>query len=142
MRSIDVDCEFCRIINGSAYARVVCQTDVAVAFLPLTPAVLGHTLVVPKRHVTDLWNVDESLAGLIMQAAVRVSNAVRVALDPDGLNLISSVGEAASQTVFHLHFHIVPRWHHDRIGRIWPPSVAYRDDVKDEIAERIRHACE
>lgn len=139
--TIDVNCDFCRIIQGWASARIVCETDAAVAFLPLEPAVFGHTLVVPRAHVPDLWSIDERLAGRVMQAAVRVSKAVRVALGPDGLNLISSVGEAASQTVFHLHIHVVPRWHNDRIGRIWPPPTAYTDLVKDEIADRIRNAC-
>jgi histidine triad (HIT) family protein len=139
---IDEDCPFCRIIQGWESARVVCETEFALAFFPLEPAVLGHTLVVPKEHVRDLWSVDEMLAGKVMQATVRVSNAVRAALNPAGLNVISSVGEAASQTVFHLHLHVVPRWHDDRIGRIWPPSTTYREDVKDDIAQLIRSTCE
>jgi histidine triad (HIT) family protein len=137
----DVDCEFCRIIRREEPARIVCESDVALAFFPLKPAALGHTLVVPKKHVRDLWSVDELLAAELMRTAVRVAKAIRDALNPDGMNLISSVGDAAAQTVFHLHLHLVPRWEHDHIGNIWPPSEPWSETVKDEVADLIRAAC-
>lgn len=73
-----------------------------------------------------------------MQAVIDVGQAITAALRPDGLNLISSAGEAASQTVFHLHLHVVPRWAGDRLGNIWPPSPPLTDEVKDETAVAIR----
>jgi histidine triad (HIT) family protein len=62
-------------------------------------------------------------------------------LDPDGMNLITSSGSAAEQTVFHLHLHVVPRWRNDAIGRIWPPEKPMSEVVKENLADRIRDAC-
>jgi len=141
MIDFDPECEFCRIVQGLEPARVVCESDTTLSFFPLKPAALGHTLVVPKIHVRDLWSVSPPLAADLMQAAVQVARAIRASLKPDGMNLISSVGDAASQTVFHLHLHLVPRWDGDHIGNIWPPSVPWTETVKDEVADLIRDAC-
>jgi histidine triad (HIT) family protein len=135
------DCEFCRIVRGETEATVVCETDLALAFFPLRPAVRGHTLVVPKNHVTDFWSAGEDTAVAVMQAVHRVGRAIGEALNPDGMNLISSAGEAATQTVYHLHVHVVPRWHGDPIGNIWPRSEPMSEQLEDEIADRIRSAC-
>jgi histidine triad (HIT) family protein len=135
------ECEFCKIIRGEEPARIVCSTADTLAFFPLKPATLGHTLVVPKRHLQDLWSADASTGCSLMTTVVRVGHAIQEALHPDGMNLISSAGEAASQTVFHLHLHVVPRWFDDHIGNIWPPSEPWGDAVKDEVAELIRNAC-
>lgn len=134
-------CEFCKIIRGEENARVVCSTLDTIAFFPLKPAALGHTLVVPKKHVQDFWSVDTSLASSLVAAAIRVGQALNKALEPDGMNLITSAGEAASQTVFHLHLHLIPRWYNDHIGSLWPPSEPWGEGVKDEIADAVRDAC-
>jgi histidine triad (HIT) family protein len=137
----DPNCEFCRIVHRREGARIVCETDTAVAFFPLKPAALGHTLVVPKEHVSDILNIEGALAGQLMAMTVRVARAISDALHPDGMNLISSVGEAASQTVFHLHLHLVPRWKGDHIPSIWPPPEPWPEAVKDDVAQLISDAC-
>jgi histidine triad (HIT) family protein len=139
---LDPECEFCRIIRGEESARVVCETETTLAFFPLKPAVLGHTLLIPKVHVPDLWTSRPDLGPSLMEDAIRVGKALKVALRPDGLNMITSAGEAASQTVFHLHLHLVPRWLNDRIGNIWPPAEGLSEEVKDEVADLVREACE
>jgi histidine triad (HIT) family protein len=133
-------CAFCRIAHGEAAARIVWSSAEAIAFLPLNPATRGHTLVVPRQHVPDLWSVDRQLGSGLMAAVVEVGLAIRQALHPDGMNLISSAGAAASQTVFHLHLHLVPRWPKDRIGAIWPPTEPWSEAELDDVAERIRAA--
>jgi histidine triad (HIT) family protein len=135
------DCKFCRIITGEEEARVVCETETTLAFFPLKPAALGHTLVVPKQHVADLWARDLAVADDLMDAVIVVGRAIQDSLHPDGMNLISSAGEAATQTVFHLHLHVVPRWHGDHIGNLWPPAEPWGETVKDEVADLIRAAC-
>jgi histidine triad (HIT) family protein len=135
-----LDCEFCQIVRGERPARVVGDSSDALAFFPLQPVCLGHTIVIPKRHVRDLWAVDSLLSIELMQVVIRVGQAISKALRPDGMNLISSAGEAASQTVFHLHLHVVPRWSGDHIGNVWPPSEPLSDELKDETAEMIRAA--
>jgi histidine triad (HIT) family protein len=135
---MDLDCEFCQIVRGERPARVVAEAPDVLAFFPLRPVCLGHTIVIPKTHVRDLWATSSLPGAGLMQVAIRVGQAIRMALRPDGLNLISSAGEAASQTVFHLHLHVVPRWAGDHLGNIWPPSPSLTDEVKDETAATIR----
>ena len=135
------DCDFCAIARGDAPAEVVCEGEHWVAFFPLHPATLGHTLIIPREHVENLWAASLSVGGELMQAAIEVGRAIQHALEPDGLNLISSAGAAAEQTVPHLHLHVVPRWDDDGFGRIWPPQKETPDDVVGDAANRIRAAC-
>lgn len=108
------------------------------AFLPTEPAVVGHVLVVPRRHVPDIWTLDESEAAHLGRVCVRLAGTVRKALDPEGLNIIQSSGAAATQTVFHLHVHLVPRRTGDAMGRIWPAETSYSESEKDEAWLRLR----
>jgi histidine triad (HIT) family protein len=134
-------CEFCRIVRGEEAARVVCSTSDTLAFFPLEPAALGHTLIVPRKHVRDLWSADPQLASSLMATVIQVGRALDKALHPDGMNLISSAGEAASQSIFHLHLHLIPRWANDHIRNLWPPSEPWGEEVKDEVADLVRDAC-
>lgn len=138
----DNDCDFCRIARGEEQADVVCEGRDWLAFFPLHPATPGHTLVIPKAHVADLWQVDPALGGDLMAAVVRVGRAIDAALAPEGMNLITSAGTAAEQTVFHLHLHVVPRWSKDGFGRIWPTEKRYEDTSLEGVADRIRRAYE
>lgn len=133
------DCAFCEIIaREDPDVREVYRDASVVVFFPTEPATLGHTLVVPRQHLPDIWAVDDDTAARLGQATVKVANAVRRAMQPHGLNVIQSNGDAASQSVMHLHIHVVPRWHNDRIGRIWPPETSYTEGQKDTAWEAIR----
>ena len=136
------DCEFCAIAHGGDSAvEVVCEDTQWVAFFPLNPATPGHTLVIPRAHVVNLWEVESSLAAELMTAVIRVGHAIETALSPEGMNLITSAGRTAEQTVFHLHFHLVPRWQRDGFGPIWPVEGKYEDADLGDVADRIRSAC-
>jgi histidine triad (HIT) family protein len=137
---VDPDCEFCRIVRGVRPARIVADASDALAFFPLEPACLGHAVVIPKTHVRDLWAAGSVLDAGLMQVVIDVGRAITVVLRPDGLNLISSAGAAASQTVFHLHLHVVPRWAGDHFGDIWPLSPPLTEQAKDEAAAAVRAA--
>lgn len=140
--STGADCDFCRIARGEdESAEIVCAAADWVAFLPPTPATLGHTLVIPRSHVPDFLALDRAVGASLMDGIVRVGLAIRKALSPDGMNLISSSGQAAQQTVFHLHFHLVPRRVGDRIGNIWPPDRPIDQEVREDLAALIRDAC-
>ncbi|MGZ8647760.1 MAG: HIT family protein [Solirubrobacteraceae bacterium] len=136
------NCDFCAIARGDAPAEVVCEGEDWIAFFPLSPATPGHTLVIPREHVENLWAASESTATGLTKAVVEVGRAIQTALQPDGLNLISSAGAAAEQTVPHLHLHLVPRWTADDFGHIWPPQTEMPEDVKRDVATRIRAACD
>ena len=139
MPSID-DCEFCKIARGELPARIVWQSDTALAFLPLNPAARGHTLVIPRAHVVDFLALPAGMVADFGNAVVHVARAVQRALEPEGLNAITSAGGVATQTVFHLHVHLVPRWTGDRIGPLWPPAIASDEKVDEQVAEEIRRA--
>ena len=106
-----MDCLFCRIVAGEIPSRQVYADDTAVAFLDIAPWHVGHTLVVPRRHVTDLLDGPGVLAQIA--PAIDATAALLVErLGADGLNLLSSTGATAGQEVFHLHVHLVPRYSH------------------------------
>jgi histidine triad (HIT) family protein len=110
------DCIFCAIVAGTAPAVLVHKWDDAVAILPLNPVTSGHTLVIPTVHVAD-WTVDPKVTGMVAARAAEIAPA-------GASNLITSAGWAATQTVRHLHFHIVPRRAGDRLPLPWTPQQA------------------
>lgn len=135
-------CDFCDIARGrDTSVEMVCEGETWVAFFPLRPATPGHTLIIPRTHVADLWAVAPPIADDLIQAAIHVGRAIDVALRPEGMNLITSAGKTAEQTVFHLHFHVVPRWERDGFGHIWPTGSIYEDADLGDVAARIRLAC-
>ncbi|WP_084130020.1 HIT family protein [Demequina sp. NBRC 110055] len=135
-------CPFCRIVDGDdPDVRVVFRTEGVAAFFPTEPAVLGHTLLVPARHVTYLWDLTPQEAAQLGQASRSLARVMVETLAPQGLSLIQSNGEVASQTVEHVHFHLVPRWNGDAIGTIWPPETSYSESSKDLVWERLARAC-
>jgi histidine triad (HIT) family protein len=97
----DPDCIFCKIIAGELPAQIVDQDERTIAFMDISPATRGHTLVVPRRHARDLLEIEpEDLEATIL-AAQRLARTVRDRLGADGVNLLNSCGSAAWQTVFH-----------------------------------------
>lgn len=138
MPPTDPDCPFCEIVSRKEDAREVFRTDSVVAFFPPEPATLGHTLLIPRAHVRDIWGLDPNLAAELGRQTVVLAGAVKRAMRPDGLNVIQSNGSAATQTVMHLHVHVVPRWETDAVGRIWPPETHYSKHEKDDAWEALR----
>ncbi|MDG9728643.1 MULTISPECIES: HIT family protein [unclassified Streptomyces] len=134
------DCAFCRIAAGTAPARLVADTGATLAFLPLRPVHPGHVLVAPRRHVSDIWGLDEETAAAVGAQVLRVAHAVRAVHRPDGLNVIQSSGAAATQTVPHLHVHLVPRFEGDHMPRLWPEEAETDADALDDSVRRIRAA--
>ena len=76
-----------------------------------------------------------------MAAVIKVGRAIKSALEPEGMNLITSAGETAEQSVFHLHLHLVPRWQRDGLCRIWPKKERCENSELEDVANRIRQAC-
>jgi histidine triad (HIT) family protein len=114
---MSTSCAFCRIVRGDAPAALVRAWPYALAFVPLNPVTPGHVLVVPRRHVRDVSD-DPATSAMTMQAAAELAQEV------GPCNVITSAGTEATQTVFHLHLHIVPRCANDGLSLPWTP----RDD--------------
>lgn len=131
-------CVFCDIVAGDGAAHVIDEDEDTVAFLDHAPFTRGHTLVVPRAHHRDLWEVDTETLLAVMRMAHRVAGRIRESLEPDGCNLLQSTGLAAFQTVFHLHVHVIPRWDDDRMSiPDWPKEQADGAELAD-VAARLR----
>jgi len=140
--AVEDNCAFCRIARGEdPTVSIICEDTSWVAFFPSEPATPGHTLVVPREHVADVWSLHPILAADLMNGVIRVGRAIRSAVAPAGMNLISSSGEAAEQTVYHLHLHVVPRYEGDDMDPIWPQKKKLDIELKERIADGIRKAC-
>lgn len=134
-----VPCAFCEIIGGrDPDGKVVYRDDEVTVFVPLEPATRGHTLVVPNRHIVDLVDVTEAESRQLGAAVVRVAHAVRTAVSPDGMNIVQSNGAAATQTVPHVHFHVVPRWSGDALQLAWPQTAAEDEAAQARTAAAVR----
>jgi len=132
----DRGCIFCAIVEGQAPAEVVFEDEETLAFMDINPANPGHTLVIPKGHIQDIYGMDEETAAAVMRAAVRVARAIKRALQPDGMNLVQSNERAGGQDIFHFHIHVIPRWYGDGLRLARPPEVRRTAPIK-EAAARI-----
>jgi histidine triad (HIT) family protein len=130
----DPSCPFCRIVTGAASAHIVAEDEHCLAVLDMSPAARGHTLVIPRAHVADLWTADPETIAAVGRTCAVVARQIRSRLRPDGLTMRQNTGEASGQRVFHLHVHLVPRWHGDgSVGWPWPPPPGLdpRDVLRD-----------
>ena len=132
-------CVFCEIIDGTRPAAIVASDEAAVAFLDARPVFKGHTLVVPRAHVATLTDLPVSDLGPYFGAVQRVARAVEVGLEADGTFV--ALNNKVSQSVAHLHTHVVPRRRKDGLRGFFWPRVPYASDAeRDEFAARIRSA--
>jgi histidine triad (HIT) family protein len=115
------DCIFCRIVAGEAEASVAYEDDATLAFMDLGQFAEGHTLVVPKRHVVDIFELDDATGAAVMAAAARVARGVDAAFSPHGVSIWQS-NRAPWQEVPHFHMHVLPRWREDGLLRFTPPN--------------------
>ena len=105
------ECVFCDIIRGDANCYRVHEDADLIVFMDIFPVSPGHTLIVPRQHATDLFEMSESSAEAVARTARKLAHTVRSTLDPDGLMVVQLNGAAAGQTVFHYHMHLIPRAH-------------------------------
>ncbi len=111
-------CPFCAIVSGKAPAEAICRWPDALAIRPLNPVVDGHLLVIPRVHVEDALD-DPLVTGVAMYRAAELGRQYGMNQPGMGLNFITSVGRAATQSVFHLHIHVVPRHDGDGLALPW-----------------------
>jgi len=134
-----MDCIFCAIVAGEIPASKVYEDEHVFAFMDIAPANPGHTLVIPKQHYRNIFEMPPEIGSKIMQAAIPIANAIRTALNSDGLNLFQSNEAAAFQTVFHFHLHLIPRWKGDPLQLPWRPREGDIEEINN-IASEIREA--
>ena len=133
------DCVFCKIVAGEIPSTKVHEDALTLAFMDIGQINPGHVLVAARPHVENIFGLDDALAAAVFQSAARVARAVKKAYAPEGVTLYQANGAAASQTVFHFHLHIVPRYYDDGMYLAWPAKYPPREKL-EENAERIRDA--
>ena len=107
--SESTNCIFCAIVSGRAPAHRVYEDQRILIFMDLFPAHEGHTLIIPKRHGENLFEVDKADLDAIIRASVSLGEALKRVFAPDGIAVMQLNGAAAGQTVFHYHMHLIPR---------------------------------
>lgn len=134
------DCVFCKIAAGEIPSAKVYEDDDVLAFMDISPAAHGHVLVVPKAHFPNLLEADDEAVAKVMAVAKRVAQAQMKVLGADGVNVFQTNFPAAGQTVFHLHFHVIPRFDGDGLFKNWPPRPYASPEEAARIADSIRSA--
>lgn len=132
---------FGKILTGEIPSFKVYEDDYVYAFLDISQVTKGHTLLIPKKASANIFETDEETMKHIGAALPKVANAIKRAFNPDGLNIIQNNGEFAAQSVFHIHFHLIPRYENDidGFGYKWETHEdILNNDAKQQIAEQIQ----
>jgi histidine triad (HIT) family protein len=139
VRLMSGGCVFCAIAAGTQSASVVCEDALTMAFIDQRQFNAGHTLVIPRRHLGDVRELDHATGAALMWTVARIARAVAAAFPNKGLSLWHSSGEAADQEVPHLHFHVHPRLPNDGLLRVYPSAAAVPDEAtRDRYALTLR----
>lgn len=133
----DCNCIFCKIANGEIPSTTLYEDEDFRVILDLGPATRGHALLLPKNHFANLFELDDETAQKAILVAKKMAGKMKAALGADGFNLVQNNGEAAGQTVFHFHMHLIPRYQGDTVGITWTPGEL-SDQDKEEILSKVR----
>jgi histidine triad (HIT) family protein len=131
------DCIFCKVLAGEIPSEKVYEDEYAVAVMDINPWTRGHAVVIPRKHAANLFEIEEDELEHVIVAAKRLATNVRDTLGCDGVNLLQSNGRAAWQTIFHLHFHVIPRYDDDPLELPTRPKQAKPEELA-EVAQEIR----
>ena len=131
------NCIFCKIAAGDIPSATIYEDNDFRVILDIEPASKGHALILPKEHYANLYELSDELAAKALIGAKKVITKMTGILGCDGYNVVQNNGEAAGQTVFHLHIHFIPRWKNDSIQIKWTPG-SYADGEAAEFAKAVR----
>ena len=134
-----MNCIFCDIIKKKEKAEILFEDQSTISFLDIRPLNFGHSLVIPKNHYENFYNVPVNDLQAVIKATQDLTNAIIKSIKPDGINIISNNGSSAGQTIFHFHFHIIPRFKNDHFS-FRPHFKDYSEGLMKEYASKIRSA--
>lgn len=123
---------FCKIVRKEAPASIVYEDEEVIAFMSIHPINVGHTLVVPKKHYENIYEISEEEIAYLYKVVKKLAHAVKKAVEPEGIRIVQNNGEAAGQVIFHMHVHIIPMnkdhsWLHAARPRA---AEALKDDAR------------
>lgn len=134
------DCIFCKIISGEIPSATIFEDKEFQVILDRFPSGNGHTLILPKKHYANIFEIDPQVAGRLFQLAVKVAAAVKKTTNCDGMNILQNNGTIAVQTVNHFHLHIIPRFENDTVTIAWAqqnPTDASIEEIKQAITANL-----
>ena len=130
------NCVFCNLANGIWDSATLYEDDDFRVILDLGPASRGHALILPKAHYANIYEIPEELAAKAIVLAKKMAGIMTEALGCDGFNIVQNNGEAAGQTVFHFHMHLIPRYKDDKAGFGW--NTGELDEAtKQEVLTKV-----
>jgi len=129
------DCIFCKVAKGESPSWKVYENESVYAFLDIFPATKYHTLVIPKKHYTNIFDIAESDLQAVISVVQKLSKLYTEKLGIEDIQIISNTGSAAQQTVFHIHFHIVPRSIGDGQDVKWTTHPEWRSEFNEMLEE-------
>jgi len=138
------DCLFCKIIDGEVPVAKVYEDENVYAFMDISQVTDGHTLVIPKVHTKDIYEMDEQVASEIFATIPKIAKAIKVAKKPAGLNILNNNEIMAGQSVYHFHLHLIPRYNEkDGFNVKWVTrnddySMEELQEKADKIANEIK----
>ena len=132
----DENCIFCKIAEGVIPSATIYEDEDFRVILDIEPASKGHALILPKEHYANLYELPEELASKALVVAKKVVTAMTEVLGCDGYNVLQNNGEAAGQTVFHFHMHLIPRYEKDKVNIKWKPGTL-KEEWKEEILAKM-----
>jgi histidine triad (HIT) family protein len=131
---LEENCIFCKIANGEIPSATLYEDKNFRVILDLSPASKGHALILPKKHAANLFELTDETASKVMVLAKQIAAVLQEGLHADGVNLVQNNGEAAGQTIFHFHMHIIPRYQNDTVNVTWRPGELTENDKKEILS--------
>jgi len=133
------DCLFCKIVDGSIPSTKVYEDEHVLAFMDIMPLTKGHTLLIPKKHHENVYDMSSEEAGQLFSVAPKIAEALKASFQPAGLNLLNNNGAPAGQSVFHFHLHFIPRYDQtDGLKLNWQTKEKhYTNELFAEYANKI-----
>ncbi|MFA5755435.1 MAG: HIT family protein [Candidatus Paceibacterota bacterium] len=129
------DCIFCKIVKGEIPSYKIYEDDLVFAFLDINPTSLGHTLIVPKKHNKDIFDIEEEYLKRIILVSKKIAQRMKEVIDCDGVNIFNNSGSSAGQIIFHCHFHVIPRKTGDNVDF---KSIKVSNEELEEIASKLK----
>ncbi len=136
-------CVFCKIVAGEIPAYRLYEDDDVLAFLDITQGTKGHTLLIPKKHVNNVYEMDEALARTLFAKVPMLARALKKAFNPIGLNVVNN-NDQPLQSVYHIHLHLIPRYENDgmKLTTLNRMSELKEDDytaIQEAVVAHVNH---
>lgn len=131
------DCIFCKIVRGDIPSLKLYEDDKILVILDRFPSSIGHTLVIPKTHAEDIYEMAKEEYGSAMEITSEFAKKIKEITNCDGINILQNNGREAGQTVFHTHIHIIPRYKNDNVNIFWKTKDVQIEELSN-FAENFR----